>query len=143
MAKKRSIITKHLIELVGLTRAEVEAVVADDNAPLAKLIAARELLNAIDGTPSKSGIPVSAASFDRVLNRLEGMPQRSPDTVIGNVQVLNMTTADLLDKIDGYLRKQTSTTDIRPQLSLPDHQPSDLQDADRECTTPQDPASSG
>ncbi len=76
--------------------ADVEAVMVDPAAPVAKRAAARVWLDAVSRACTAGGVPIAGAEFDRICDRTEGRPKQSilaEIAVPGAVRILTPLTA--------------------------------------------------
>ena len=60
--------------LAGVARSELQSIIDDAAAPVAKVSAARVLIDSATLERSKSGTPIAGAEFDRLLDRTVGRP---------------------------------------------------------------------
>jgi len=129
-------ITEWLKEMVQWTRGDVLAVLLDNDASLSKRIAARRLLAADDSTLTKAGASLAGPEFDKIVDRTEGKPKSAEEDRLGNqINILNITTDDLLGKINDYLRtsKPTLPFDLQSELEVPPDGTTDTEGSPREC----------
>jgi hypothetical protein len=79
--------------------AKIAGVTTDPDAPAAKLMAARRLLDACSEDRASSGMPISGPDFDRIMDRTEGKPKQSMDVKMDASVSQKDATQAAMDKI--------------------------------------------
>jgi hypothetical protein len=114
IAQKKQPYASWLREMTDWTAAQLKATAEDEAAPVAKRQAARKHLRAMDPKFTASGKPIAQEELEQIIDRLEGKPESSPSVVVNVGPQINVTTEQMLDRIDEYLLGGSGSFRIEP-----------------------------
>ena len=104
MADEDKTYSDWLDEMKGWSPEQIDKVILENKAPVARVEAAREHKIAMSGGVTSAGSPLSSGALTRIVDRLEGKPKDGSKVVIGVFQQhFHGTTEEMLGQIETYL----------------------------------------
>ena len=98
----------------GWTRDQLLNASLDASITHAQRATAKKMLRAESDASTSSGKPIADEAYEQVANRTEGVPKGGNDIQINLGAVINISTAELLDKMNDYLRNGRGAFEITP-----------------------------